>query len=66
MCFTRYEIRVFFHEDNEFEYIPFDTLEQARKHAKEHGMHSTDNYDVGIYKVKLYPTSEMVELVDKL
>lgn len=66
MYFTRYEIREYSYEDNDFTYTPFDTLAKARAYAKEHNCSSTDTIFVGIYKIRLYPTYDMARLVEKL
>lgn len=67
MSFTRYEIRSYYREDNDFTYIPFDTLAEAEAYANEHkDITSSENVLVGIYKVTLFSHNEVFELIKKL
>lgn len=68
MYFTRYEIRWIIHRSfyeggDTFEYIPFDTLEEAKRYIKEHMELCKGS---GLYKVRLYSTYDIPELIKEL
>ena len=73
--FVIYEIRwhyrrTFYEGGDTMEYIPFDTLEQAKEYAKEHPTtcQSDKREDVtcGIYRVRLYNNYDIEELLIEL
>ena len=63
MTFTRYEIRWYYHRSfyeggTTMEYVPFDTLAQAREYIDTHRdeCKSEGNCECGLYKVVLHST----------
>lgn len=73
MTFTRYEIRWYHHRcfyegGDTMEYIPFDTLAQAERYAREHEQDcvSSGDCDCGIYKVVLHSTYDDPTLIEQL
>lgn len=75
MTFTRYEIRWTYHRcfyegGDDFEYMPFDTLSDAKAYVSKHKdtCKSDSNNDVtcGIYKVILHSNYDETEEIERL
>lgn len=73
MTFTRYEIRWIYHRcfyegGDKMEYVPFDTLKQAREYArsKKDLCKSDSDCECGIYKVVLHSDYDEPTLVERL
>lgn len=70
MYFVRYEIRMykynydfdcFDYQSEDFEYKPFDSLQQAINYSLEKELHSSKSRDIYICKVYMFSNSESVE-----
>ena len=73
MYFTRYEIRwlyrrCFYEGGDKLEYMPFDTLEQARSYVRLNRelCKSDSECECGIYKVELHSNYDVPVLIEKL
>lgn len=70
MYFTRYEIRHeyrrnFYEGGDDFNYIPFDTLEDANEYIRTHRgeLKATTGESIYLYKVRLYSNYDETELL---
>ena len=73
MLFTRYEIRWYTHRciyegGNAMEYIYFDTLKQAEDYIKANPETCTSDEETqcGLYRVRLYSSYDVPELIREL